>query len=211
MPARTRLTRAESKAKTRDALLRAANRLFHRNGFAATTVDEIAEEAGVTSGAVYSNFATKEDLFLALIDEAQDPRASWISEHDTAPADLSSATGRTPEERAANLGRAMSAKRPDRRSVAMIMEMNAAALRSARSRKRVVEHNLAFFRDVGAQLVDALDADDADAELLGLMMQSIFAGLTAHTALTGEPLGEDVYARAYRLLAVLAHDGTHRA
>jgi AcrR family transcriptional regulator len=66
-PAKPRLTRAEAKARTRELLLDAAARTFARKGFAGASVEEIAEEAGFTVGALYSNFAGKEDLFLELM------------------------------------------------------------------------------------------------------------------------------------------------
>jgi AcrR family transcriptional regulator len=62
-------TRDEKKAHTRRRLLDAAADVFARRGFAATSLDEIAEEAGFSKGAVYSNFSSKEDLFLAVLDE----------------------------------------------------------------------------------------------------------------------------------------------
>jgi AcrR family transcriptional regulator len=64
---RRRLTRAEAKARTRELLLDAAARTFARKGFAGASVEEIAEEAGFTVGALYSNFASKEELFLELM------------------------------------------------------------------------------------------------------------------------------------------------
>ena len=63
-----RLTRAEQKAQTRAQLLGAADRLFEQQGYAATTLAQIAEEAGLTKGAVYSNFASKEELFLEMLE-----------------------------------------------------------------------------------------------------------------------------------------------
>lgn len=64
---RRRLTRAEAKEQTRAQLLKAAAGVFARKGFAGASVDEIAEEAGFSIGAIYSNFTSKEDLFLALL------------------------------------------------------------------------------------------------------------------------------------------------
>jgi AcrR family transcriptional regulator len=64
-----RLTRAERQANTRAELLAAAARVFARHGYDAASVAEIAEEAGYSHGAVYSNFAGKEELFLALYEE----------------------------------------------------------------------------------------------------------------------------------------------
>jgi AcrR family transcriptional regulator len=61
-----RLTRAERREQTRQELISAAEACFVSRGFHATSVDEVAERAGYTKGAVYSNFAAKEDLFFAV-------------------------------------------------------------------------------------------------------------------------------------------------
>jgi AcrR family transcriptional regulator len=62
-----RLTRAETKARTRGLLLDAAAQVFARQGFAGASVEDIAESAGFSIGAVYSNFASKEELFVELL------------------------------------------------------------------------------------------------------------------------------------------------
>jgi AcrR family transcriptional regulator len=61
-----RLSRAERREQTRQELVVAAEACFVTRGFHATSVDEVAERAGYTKGAVYSNFAAKEDLFFAV-------------------------------------------------------------------------------------------------------------------------------------------------
>src|SRR4051812_28989515 len=61
-----RLTRTERRNQTRQELLTAAEACFVTRGFHATSVDQVAEQAGYTKGAVYSNFASKEDLFFAV-------------------------------------------------------------------------------------------------------------------------------------------------
>lgn len=68
MRVRTRLTREERKAQTRERLIAQAHLVFLRRGFQAATLEEIAAEAGVTKGAVYSNFESKADLFMAVLD-----------------------------------------------------------------------------------------------------------------------------------------------
>lgn len=55
--------RAEQVAQTRAALVTAARRLFGEHGFAATSVDDVAREARVTTGALYHHFPTKTALF----------------------------------------------------------------------------------------------------------------------------------------------------
>ena len=71
---RTALTRADRQARTREELLDAADGLFTRQGFHATSVDAVADAAGYTKGAVYSNFASKEDLFFAVYARRVDRR-----------------------------------------------------------------------------------------------------------------------------------------
>lgn len=61
-----RLTRAEKRERTHEELILSAEKLFVERGFHATSVDEIAFEAGYTKGAVYSNFESKEDLFFVV-------------------------------------------------------------------------------------------------------------------------------------------------
>jgi AcrR family transcriptional regulator len=72
-----RLTRAEQRDLTRTRLLDAAEKVFVERGFHAASVDEVAEEAGYSKGAVYSNFENKDELFLAVL-ERRDSRALAI-------------------------------------------------------------------------------------------------------------------------------------
>jgi AcrR family transcriptional regulator len=62
-----RLTRQEKQAETRERLLEAAERVFLRRGFQGSSVEEISAEAGFTRGAFYSNFESKEKLFVELL------------------------------------------------------------------------------------------------------------------------------------------------
>jgi AcrR family transcriptional regulator len=61
--------RSERRARTRAQLLGAAARVYARRGFESATLDEVAEEAGFTKGAVYDHFGSKEKLLFALLDE----------------------------------------------------------------------------------------------------------------------------------------------
>ncbi|WP_418003527.1 TetR/AcrR family transcriptional regulator [Mycobacterium sp. PDNC021] len=60
---------ARRRAATRRRLIDAALDVFSRNGFHAASLDEIAASAGVSKGAVYYNFTSKEDLFLTLLED----------------------------------------------------------------------------------------------------------------------------------------------
>ena len=64
-----RLTRAESRARTRAKLIESAKTVFSEKGYIAATIEEIAEGADFTRGAFYANFADKGDLFMTLIEQ----------------------------------------------------------------------------------------------------------------------------------------------
>ncbi|ORB76191.1 TetR/AcrR family transcriptional regulator [Mycobacterium scrofulaceum] len=87
-PLRTRPTRGE----VRDRILDAASKVFAAEGFAGATIDAIGQAAGFTKGAVYSNFESKDELFLALLDREFELRGEQIaialdrSDGDTAAA-----------------------------------------------------------------------------------------------------------------------------
>lgn len=61
--------RSARKAATRRRLLEAAARVYSARGFAGATLDDVAEEAGLTKGAVYGHFGSKDNLLIALMEE----------------------------------------------------------------------------------------------------------------------------------------------
>jgi AcrR family transcriptional regulator len=69
-----RPNRAEKREANRTRILRAARKVFGKRGFHAATIEEIAEEAGLSNGAIYYNFDSKGDLFFALLEERQEER-----------------------------------------------------------------------------------------------------------------------------------------
>lgn len=73
------MTQAEKKAATRKELLRTAAEVFARRGYHNASVEEIAEAAGFSHGAVYSNFSGKEDLFLAVFEDYMATRAKELA------------------------------------------------------------------------------------------------------------------------------------
>ncbi|MEA2517290.1 MAG: hypothetical protein QOG16_1128 [Actinomycetota bacterium] len=70
--ARARPTQAQRRARTRGALLEAAARGFSKDGYSALTLERVAAEAGYSRGALYHQFASKEELALAVV--------AWVEE-----------------------------------------------------------------------------------------------------------------------------------
>jgi AcrR family transcriptional regulator len=75
-----RLTQAERKERTRSDLVATARDIFLERGFHGASLDEIAEQAGYSKGAVYSNFAGKDELFLAVLDAQFEQRARILAD-----------------------------------------------------------------------------------------------------------------------------------
>lgn len=74
--ARTRPLRSEVRRQVLDAALA----VFAQQGFDGASMDDVASAAGFTKGALYSNFASKDDLFLALMDQQVTRRISLIGD-----------------------------------------------------------------------------------------------------------------------------------
>src|SRR5689334_6664433 len=74
-----RLTRKETHAQTRERLIETAKELWLETGYNATSLGQVAEAAGYTKGAVYSNFATKHELGLAVLEVVQEERVQAIA------------------------------------------------------------------------------------------------------------------------------------
>jgi AcrR family transcriptional regulator len=72
------MTQVERSEDTRRRLLDAARRVFVQRGFHAATLEQVAEAAGFTKGAVYSQFESKADLFLALLEKRVEHRLGEI-------------------------------------------------------------------------------------------------------------------------------------
>jgi AcrR family transcriptional regulator len=86
---RRRLTREETREQTTQRLLDAAEKVIARDGLDATSVEDIAAAAGYTRGAFYSNFSSKEDLFIELLRRDHQRRAANFDalRDDTLPLD----------------------------------------------------------------------------------------------------------------------------
>jgi AcrR family transcriptional regulator len=122
--------RSERKARTRALLLQSAARVYARRGFDGATLDEVAEEAGFTKGAVYDHFGSKENLLVALLDEHL---ALQIAEQ-VALFDPAKATAERPR---AGADRWMQELREDPDAFRLFVELWVHAQRDERLRRRL--------------------------------------------------------------------------
>jgi len=129
-PASLRKERAEI---TRARLIRAAEKIFARDGFEAAKLEEIAADAGYTRGAFYANFSSKEDLFFALLEGEISARIETI---ESAMANVGD-----PEAKLRVLREFFVALSQDRRWSLLSLEFKLFALRHPEVRARLVAMN----------------------------------------------------------------------
>jgi AcrR family transcriptional regulator len=189
-----RVTRAESKERTRQRLLAEAQRLFRERGYAATSLEQIAEAAEVTKGAIYGHFSSKEDLMLSAMDAALTPDHATMLYDESRPL----------RERLADFGRTVSAEEPgDEAELAVILEFFAALLRAPDALKRYsarVEDRLQELADAGADQPPAGTTEVQDWAI----GQAMLAGLQIYKRLAPGIVTPEVFERAFGLLAGLS-------
>jgi AcrR family transcriptional regulator len=144
----TRLTQIERKERTRGGLVATARLVFLGRGFHGASLDEIAERAGYSKGAVYSNFAGKDDLFLAVLDAHTERRARILAD--------AALDGPRLEDSLSAVARSIVASdQEEPRWAPLLLEFWAHALRRPALRAAVVERRERFF-DIIAELIDEL-------------------------------------------------------
>lgn len=143
-PAATR-PRRRNLVETRAALLEAAAEVFSRRGLDGATLDEIAESAGFTRGAVHHHFTSKEDLFLAVISRHDEQLLAGYGPD---------VLGSLPPDPKASAARWRTLHEDDRREVALRLELRSHALRSETLRAQLVQVDHAAEAATAARLAE---------------------------------------------------------
>ena len=175
MSTRTRLTRAESKARTRSELVEAGRRVFLERGYHGASLEAVADAAGFSTGAVYSAFDGKADLFLAVFDARVADRARQL---ERAGASAASAA-----EQGADLAREFTnASRQERDWSILVIEFWVHAARNPELRRRFAQRHDALKAAIG-RVIDQMLARTGerlslDSEQLAIAAIALGNGLT---------------------------------
>jgi AcrR family transcriptional regulator len=199
-----RLGRPERKAQTRERLLDAAATVFAQKGFETATLDEVAAAAGYTKGAVYSNFASKTDLFIALIERRIEVQSADQTQRFEGQ-DLQAMAQALQEETGPEAGAQADAQRA---WVVLAVEFWLHAMRDDRARVLMAEQ-YEHARLVTAQLIESI-YDKAGREPpfaprdLAIVIESLSVGLAFQVAIDPEHvrmgLQGEVLARLLQLI-----------
>jgi AcrR family transcriptional regulator len=199
---RKRRTQAERREDTRQQVLAAAARVFARNGFHATSLEAVAEEAGFSRGAVYYNFSDKEELFLELLDRRCAERAQDLREVFADSEDDVEATSRQAQLAAQQ---ALDAMTGDAEWRALYMEFLAHAARNPAFRRafarRTDQMRSALEEVVVRRAQPFADALGMEPEQLAVVIDALGTGLWAHHMLHGaRAVPPDLFSNALALL-----------
>jgi AcrR family transcriptional regulator len=196
-PRRERLTREEKRAHIRSSLVEAASELFDERGYWGVSIDEIADRAGVTKGAVYSNFESKEDLLMAVTWEHRTEVDEQSIREDPSPLpELARKLGveiarlATSEAILSNAPREL-----ELATLSLTSEKVRTALTALMRMQR--DYLAAFIRERAEQEgVDLI----LPAEEIAIIFRAVASGLTRMRALHADSVPESYFADAFTLV-----------
>ena len=187
------MTRAESKERTRQRLLSQAQRLFRERGYAATSLEQIAEAAEVTKGAIYGHFTSKEDLLLSALEAAPAPDYTTTLNDQSRPL----------RERLADYGRAVAAEEPgDTEELAVFLEFFAALLRAPDALQRYSSRRERRLQELAGDESDELPSGLTAAQAWAIG-QAMLVGLQIYKHMAPGLITPEVFEHAFALLADL--------
>jgi AcrR family transcriptional regulator len=192
-----RLTRKEKQQQTRAAIIEAATELFANHGVEGTSMEAIARRAGLTQGAIYSNFASKADLWWAIGEQMS--RTLDIGEYVGGTKSLSAGL--------ADFGRALwqLLRGASRTELLLTQEFDLFLMRHSRARAKYARETRADVR----QLADVLErgasergeALPMDAERLVWTIEVVAYGLLHNFVLDPRSVDEELCVGAFESLA----------
>ena len=187
-----RLTREESRAQTRATLMAVGRQHFLRYGLGGAVAEKIAEDAGYSRGALYSNFDGKEELFLAVIREEQDRRMqafhSMFKEEPSA------------KERLRKMRDAIADVVTDPDWIVLRAEFEAGALRNERIRQTFVEVHRQQVRDAGNLIRNLARSSEIHMSIKPKEFMMIILNLAHGLAVTQKILGAELSPKRTRHL-----------
>ena len=187
-----RKPKGDKRLRTRAKLLEAARQLIREKGYERTTLQDVADRAGMTSGAIYGNFKNREELFIALADAYWPPVKPLIKPDSSFP------------EKMRAMAEATIAAIPDRRLAAVgRLTGMAYAMTHEDLRARVLDVTAQSYERGAAWLRSVATPDELPmpADVLVRVLHSLMEGLTFQMLLTPELISDEVVYAAFEALA----------
>jgi AcrR family transcriptional regulator len=191
-----RLTREEKKARTRAQLIGAGAAVFARRGYVAASLDEVAEEAGLTKGAVYSNFASKEDLFQAVIEDRLNEPMKDIADV------LNSNVGTTEEQAMAGARAFVGVVEREREVFLLSLEMNIHVARHPELAPAFAAQRREQLAEVADIITEHASGDPLPlpADQMAIAVEALSQGIALHALVDPDGVPDDLLGRVYAVL-----------
>lgn len=194
----SRTPQHERRARTRAALLRAAGREFAAHGFHQATLEAVAAAAGVSKGALYHHFPSKEQLFLALL---EDRLEAGLGDIEAVIAER----GADGEQLGAAIETFLRRINRDPRWLPLLLEFLAYGSRDPAAKGEIIEHFLRPAREAPARTARRLGITEPERALLspdelGLVLAALTNGLAIELAFDPEVVPKDLLARLFIVL-----------
>ena len=203
------LTPAQRKQRTRDHLLASAACLFIERGFHAASIDDIAQTAGFTKGAVYTHFKNKEEIFIALTERRWDEQFARVR---TALETLASSSADKRSASFVDLTRNLLWDDPNWQLLAL--EFNVYAARNPSARQRLSERHRVDRSMLAALLAQDLDRRGIDPPIsphaLAGVLLAFFNGIALKHTTNPERDDNEVLSAAIRLIDIALEDADPR-
>jgi AcrR family transcriptional regulator len=187
--------KGDKRARTRAKLLEAAREIIRKKGFQRTTLKEVAQRAGMTSGAIYGNFKNRDELFMALAN------VHW------APIKPAFRPGSSFAEKMHAFAKATIATIPDRRTAAVgRLTGMAYALTHRRIRSQVHDVTATRFAAGAAWVRSVADESELSMppDIFVRVVHAMSEGLLFQRFLTPELIPDEVF---YAAFAALTREG----
>lgn len=194
--------REERKEETRRELIASAVRVFAERGFHSASLQEIAEDAGYTTGAIYWHFGGKDDLFLAAFEAFAVTR---VNEFEAVDADGS---GRLPQRARRMADQWMARQAADPRFLVVALEFVAHAWRNPDLRAAVATRAAAMRLAVGRFIEEQTQARELelpmDSQVLATVLRELGVGLAVAKLADPDAFSDELYGDFVELFFELA-------
>ena len=185
--------REDRQRRTREELVEAATRVFAARGFHGASVGDVAAEAGYTTGAVYSNFGGKDELFLAAFEHEVARHVREVTEAvDAAGDDPAARTQAAAEQWTGWLDRA-----PER--FPLFVEYWAWSVRDGRRREAFAQR-FGAFREMTRRMLEAVAPPGLPIERLSVIANALTYGIAFQRLAEPEHVPDDLFAEALGLV-----------
>jgi AcrR family transcriptional regulator len=192
MPSAKGRPKGDKRARTRAALVQAALQVIRDKGFERTTLEDVARAAGMTRGAIYGNFSSREDLFIAVLEARWEPIVPPFK------------PGGSFAEQMRILGEAVVAALPARRAAAVgAASFQLYALTHEDMRSRVAALNAELYRQAAEGVLAFLPESELPmpSGTFVKVLHGLMDGLVLLASLTPELVDEETVRAAFDALA----------